>query len=120
MDYSTLLERCSRTKRRFKAKLRKIKRNTETSNTDDCVPDETRVRKYLIKMFQNKFFSGTISSLLKGSTHENGDKLMPFTPNIDNDGLLRVGGGLNKAPLTYITNFTLNLHSRSRFRKLLI
>ena len=51
-------------------------------------------------MFQNELFSGTISALLKGDNLKKGDQLMPFTPFLDDDGRLRVGGRLNKAPLT--------------------
>ena len=104
--------------RRFKAKLRTRRQNEspETSNTDNFASDENGARNCLIKMF----FSGTILSLLKGSNLEKGDKLMPFTPFLDDIGLLRVGGRLNKAPLTYSAKHPLVLHSRSRIARLLI
>ena len=80
--------------RRFKAKLGTRRQNESpgTSNTDDFASDENGARNYLIKMSQNELFSGTISELLKGDKLEKGDKLMPFTPFLDDDGLLRVGG----------------------------
>ena len=89
-------------RRRFKAKLRTRRQNESlgTSNTDNFASDENGARNYLIKMSKNELFSGTISALLKGDNLEKGDKLMPFTPFLDDDGLLRVGGRLNKAPLT--------------------
>ena len=108
--------------RRFKAKLRTRRQNesTGTSNTDNFASDDNGARNYLIKMSQNEFFSGTISSLLKGSNFEKGEKLMPFTPLLYDIGLLRVGGRLNKAPLTYTAKHPLVLHSRSRIARLLI
>ena len=45
---------------------------------------------------------------------------MTFTPFLDDDGLLRVGGRLNKAPLTYSAKHPLVLHSRSKISRLLI
>ncbi|XP_075254527.1 uncharacterized protein LOC142345945 [Convolutriloba macropyga] len=71
-------------------------------------------------MSQNEFFSGKISSPLKGSNLKKRDKLMPFTPFLDDIGLLRVGGRLNKAPLTYSAIHLLVFHSRSRIARLLI
>ena len=109
-------------RRRFKAKLRTRRQNESpgTSNTDNFASDENGARNYLIKMSQNELFSGTISALLKGDNLEKGDKLMPFTPFLDDYGLLRVGGRLNKAPLTYSAKHPLVLHSRSRIARLLI
>ena len=108
--------------RRFKTKPGKRKQNesTETSSTDVFASDENKAKNYLITMSQNEFFSGTISSLLKSSNLEKGDKLMPFTISLDDDGLLKMGGILNKAPLTYITKHPLVLHSMSRVARRLI
>ena len=108
--------------RRFKAKVQTRRQNEspETSNTDIFASDEKRARNYLIKMSQNELVSGTISALLKGDNLEKGDKLMPFTPFLDDDGLLRVGWRLNKAPLTYSAKHPLVLHSRSKIARLLI
>ena len=108
--------------RRFRAKVRTRRQNEspETSNTNTFASDENRARNYLIKMSQNELFSGTISALLKGGNLEKGVKLMPFTPFLDEDGLLRVGGRLIKAPLTYNAKHPLLLHSRSKIARLLI
>ncbi|XP_075243710.1 uncharacterized protein LOC142337962 [Convolutriloba macropyga] len=108
--------------RRFKAKLRTRRQNESpgTSNTDNFASNDNGARNYLIKMSENEFFSGTISSLLKEINLEKGDKLMPFTPFLDDIGLLTVGGRLNKAPLTYSAKHPLVLHSRSRIARLLI
>ena len=108
--------------RRFKAKLRTRRQNESrgTSNADNFPSDENGARNYLIKTSHNEFFSGKISTLLKGSNLEKGDKLMPFTPFLDDIGLLRVGGSLNKAPLTYSAKNPLVLHSRSKNARLLI
>ena len=107
--------------RRFKAKVRTRRQNEllETSINDIFASDEKRARNYLINLFQNKLFSGTISALLKGDNLEKGDKIMPFTPFLDDVGLLRVGGRLNKAPLTYSKKHPLVLHSRSKIARLL-
>ena len=88
--------------RLFKAKLRTRRQNESpgTSNTDNFASDENGARNYLIKTSQNEVFSGTISTLLNGSNLDKGDKLMPFTFFLDDIGLLKVGGRLNKAPLT--------------------
>ncbi|XP_075261720.1 uncharacterized protein LOC142353373 [Convolutriloba macropyga] len=108
--------------RRFKSKVltRRQNESIETSNTDIFASDEKRARHYLIKMSQNELFSGTISVLLKGDNLEKADKLMPFTPFLDDDGLLGVRGRLNKAPLTYSAKHPLVLHSRSKIARLLI
>ncbi|XP_075241602.1 uncharacterized protein LOC142336577 [Convolutriloba macropyga] len=108
--------------RRSKAEVRTRRQNEspETSNNDSFASDEKRARNYLIIMSQNELFSGTISALLKGDNLEKGDKLMPFTPFLDDEGLLRVGGRLNKAPLTYSWKHPLVLHSRSKIARLLI
>ena len=106
--------------RRFKAKLRTRRQNESpgTSNTNylGCSSN----RNYLIKISQNEMFSGTVSALLKGDNLEKGDKLMPFTPFLDDIGLLRVGGRLNEAPLNYSAIHPLVLHSWSRIARLLI
>ena len=103
---------------RFKAKIRTRRQNEspEISNNDIFASDEKRARNYLIKMSQNELFSGTISAPLKGDNLEKGDKLMPFLPFLDDDGLLRVGGRLNKAPLTYSAKYP---HSRSKIELLI-
>ena len=71
-------------------------------------------------MSQNELFSGIISALLKRDNLEKGDKLVPFTPFLDDDGLLRVAGRLNKAPVTYSAKHPLVLHSMSKIARLLI
>ncbi|XP_075264070.1 uncharacterized protein LOC142355956 [Convolutriloba macropyga] len=108
--------------RGFKAKVRSRRQNElpETLNNDIFASDEKKAKNYLIKMSQNELFSGTISALLKGDNLEKGDKLMPFTPFLDDDGLLRIGGRLNKAPLTYSAKHPLVLHSRSKIASMLI
>ncbi|XP_075248451.1 uncharacterized protein LOC142341408 [Convolutriloba macropyga] len=58
--------------------------------------------------------------VIEGSNREKGDNLMPFTPFLDDIGLLRVGGRLNKAHLTYSAKHPLVLHIRSRISRLLI
>ncbi|XP_075253151.1 uncharacterized protein LOC142344951 [Convolutriloba macropyga] len=107
---------------RFKAKVRTRRQNEspETSNNDSFASDEKRARNYLIKMSENELFSGTTFALLKGDNLEKGDKLMPFTPFLDDDGLLRLGGRLDRAPLTYSAKNPLALHSRSKIARLLI
>ena len=108
--------------RRFKANVPTRRQNESpgTSSTENFSSDDNRARNYLIKMSKNDLFSGTISSLLKRSNLDKGDKLMPFTPFLDDDGLWRVGGRLNKAPLTYSAKHPLVLYSRSRIAILLI
>ena len=108
--------------RRFKANAPTRRQNESpgTSNTENFSSDDNGARNYLIKMSKNDLFSGTISSLLKRNNLDKGDKLMPFTPFPDDDGLLRVGGRLNKAPLTYTAKHPLVLHSRSRIAILFI
>ena len=54
---------------------------------------------------------------MKGDNHKKGDKLMPFTPFLDEDGLLRVGRRLSKAPLTCNAKHPLVLHSRLLIEK---
>ena len=71
-------------------------------------------------MSQNEFFSGKISSLLKGSKFEKGDKLTIFAQFSDDGELLRVEGGLNKAPLASSAKHPHVLHSRSRIARLMI
>ena len=106
----------------FKTKVQTIRQNesVETSNPNIFASDEKRARNYFIKMSQNESFSGTISALLKGDNLEKGDKLMPFTHFLDDDGLLRVGGRLNRAPLIYSVKHPLVLHSRSKIARQLI
>ena len=108
--------------RRFKAKVRtrRQKESLETSNTDIFASDEKRARNYFIKMSQNELFSGTISALLNGDSLEKGDKLMPLTLFLDDDGLLRVGGRLNKAPPTCSAKHPLVLRSKNKIARLLI
>ena len=107
---------------RFKATLQTGRQNesSETYITDIFPSDEIRARDYLITMSQNELSSGTISSLLKGSNLEKGDKLMLFTLLLDEDGLLRVGGRLNKAPQTYNAKHLIFLHSCNKTTRRLI
>ncbi|XP_075243734.1 uncharacterized protein LOC142337985 [Convolutriloba macropyga] len=101
-----------------KVRIRRQNKSPENSNNDILASDEKRARNYLIKMSPNELLSGTISALLKGDNLEKGDKLMPFTPFLDDDGLLRAGGRLNKAPLTYSVKHPLGVeHVKAHLQK---
>ena len=62
---------------------------------------EAKARIFLIAQVQQKSFPSALQSLKKGTNISSDDKMSPLCPFLDQDGLMRVGGRLQKSVFSY-------------------
>ena len=77
-------------------------------------------RKILIKISQNHDFHMEISNLKKGVKLSKGSKLNSLLPFIDNDGILRVGGRIQNANISYNKKHPIILSKNHRITTLIV
>lgn len=74
----------------------------------------------VIKQTQGTHFGETIRSISNTSTQHINGTLIPLHPFIDHQGLLRVGGRLRKADISYDQKYPIILPKRSHLTKLIV
>ena len=87
---------------------------------DDFADDENKARSILLRISQSTHFKDTVSRLQSGLPLDKKDKLLPYTPFLDSDGLLRAEGRIQKSGLPFRSKHPVILHSKCRVFKLLI
>ncbi|XP_075243714.1 uncharacterized protein LOC142337965 [Convolutriloba macropyga] len=91
-----------------------------TRYLDDFAADKNKARTFLLSISQSTHFKDTVSRLQSGLPLDKKDKLLPYTPFLDSDGLLRVEGRIQKSGLPFQSKHPVILHSKCRVAKLLI
>ena len=74
----------------------------QKANTDDPNVDMNLLQKgetAVIRLYQRRAFQKEISALKNGKTISGQSSIYKLDPFLDNDGVLRVGGRINKANL---------------------
>lgn len=75
--------------------IAKFKHTLHSSIIDTISPKEIEnVLFFWIQMTQHAHFKDTINSLLTNQPLSNSNSLLRFTPFVDNNGILRIGGRL--------------------------
>ena len=98
---------------------RSIKRDVPC-DLDDFAADDNKARNFFLRISQSTHFKDTDSRLQSGLNLDRKDKLLPYTPFLDSDGLLRVEGRIQKSGLPFQSKHPVILHSKCRVAKLLI
>ena len=80
----------------------------------DFAADENKARSFLLRISQSTHFKDTVSRLQSGLHLGKKDKLLPYTPFLDSDGLLRVEGRIQKSGLPFQRKHPVILHSKCR------
>ena len=76
-----------------------VKENTKSENISS---EEMRVAEHCIfKMTQREYYGEEVEMLLSGKTLKRGSPLFKFSPFLDNDGLMRVGGRLQMSDVSF-------------------
>lgn len=76
----------------------------------ELTPDEIRgAHERVVRAIQREAFSADMKSLREGRSLSKKSKLLNLNPFLDNNGLLRVGGRLKHAPLTYAQKYPMLL-----------
>ena len=70
--------------------LRRLIKRDVLCDLDDFAADENKARSFLLRISQSTHFKDTVSRLLSEPPLDNKDKLLPYTPFLDSDGLLRL------------------------------
>lgn len=84
-------------------------------------PDEfSHSLKIICRDVQKRTFSHEQESLSKGETIHNASKLLSFSPFIDKDGLIRVGGRLRNSQVHYNSCHPILLPGDHRLTRLVI
>ena len=100
--------------------LKRLIKRDIPCNLDDFAADENKARSFLMRISQSTHFKDTVSRLQSGLPLDKKDKLLPYTPFLDSDGLLRVEGRIQKSGLPFQSKHPVILHSQCRVAKLLI
>lgn len=74
----------------------------------------------LIKFAQESSFEPEIRHLRKGESIKTSSKILSLDPFLDKDGLVRVGGRLQKAPVSFQQKHQIILPDKHRLTKLLV
>ncbi|XP_018407682.1 PREDICTED: uncharacterized protein LOC108783580 [Cyphomyrmex costatus] len=74
----------------------------------------------LVKMIQASTFSIELKLLLNNQSLSKNSKLLPLNPFLDEQGIMRVGGRLQRADLPYSAKYQMLLPANHPFTKLLI
>ena len=74
----------------------------------------------LIKHIQSQYYLDTIQRLSDNKPLKQKDRLLEFSPILDSDGVLRIGGRLNNAPISFDTKHPIILPKDSYLSTLLI
>ena len=84
------------------------------------VSELTRAEVLAVKCSQRKSFPDDFETLSKNLPLPPKSRLLAFTPYLDDDGLVRVGGRLRKAPLSEETRHPVILDPKSEVTRLVI
>lgn len=74
----------------------------------------------IIKLYQNKYFSGDIQSLLRGGELSKRSSLLSLSPFLDSHGVLRVGGRLQNSDFSYNKKHPIIIPYGSKLMELII
>lgn len=83
-------------------------------------PELREAEAVIVRQLQSGAFSREIAALTRGTPIAGGSSLLSLSPQLDRDGLLRVGGRLGRSPLPEETRHPLILPRNSRVTSLLI
>ena len=74
----------------------------------------------IVKFLQRKYFSDELQSLSTGKTVKGSSRLVSLDPFLDNNGIIRVGGRLNYAPIKFSRKHQILIPHNSNVSALLI
>jgi hypothetical protein len=96
------------------------KRPTERTFGPLSALELKRALNACIKLVQTVTFAREVSDLMKGSKLSSKSNIKDLNPIIDENDIIRVGGRLHKAPLTYEERHQIILPSHHHLTKLII
>lgn len=79
-----------------------------------------RAEEHLFSTSQEEYFTTEIELIKSGKMLPNKNRLLPLSPRMGQDHLLRVGGRLKNSRMSYQQMHPVILHGRSRVTKLMI
>eukprot|EP00102_Acyrthosiphon_pisum_P012037 XP_008181027.1 PREDICTED: uncharacterized protein LOC103308777 [Acyrthosiphon pisum] len=104
---------------RFLYNCRSSLSNTERKSGFISLEEMSRARSFWEARSQAESFSNEVSSLKSAQLVHRGSCLRALSPFIDDQGLIRVGGRLNNAEVSYNTKHPVVLSSKSNITKLI-
>ena len=99
------------------SRLQKFERQTTCYLT---LSELTSAERYLFSIVQMDHFSAEVNLIKKSKPLPKGNRLLPFSPFIDESGILRVGGRQRHAKIPYSKIHPVILHGKHPVTKLLI
>nr|CAH7749249.1 unnamed protein product [Callosobruchus chinensis] len=97
-------------------KLPAAKRNLESLSVSEL--NNSTIA--LLKLAQRTMFPDEISCIVNNKPISKKSKLVPFDPFVDKQGLLRIGGRLNKSSLPYDSKHQILLHPKHHLTRLIV
>ncbi|XP_074026866.1 uncharacterized protein [Leptinotarsa decemlineata] len=101
--------------------IRNSKKRVENRVFSKLTKDEiNNAIKVLIKLMQSQEFGQEIHDLRKNQIVHIKSSLLPLSPFLDKEGIIRVGGRISKADITYDRKFPIVLASKHTLTKLIV
>ena len=100
----------------FKQISRKQRDRGHNINNNDLM----EAARYLFRTTQQQYFDQELQCLMNGDEIPNKSKLLALNPFIDKDGLMRVGGRIDKANLSYAAKHPIILPNNSPLTKAIV
>ena len=121
-SYNTLVKVTAWVKRAASNFLSPIKLQPLNQNDHLTVEEVKQATAFLLKLAQRRFFSEDISQLISSPPRELNPKshLLSLHPFMGTDGLLRVGGRLSKAPISFFQRHPVILSPKDSLTNLIL
>ena len=100
--------------------LKRLIKRDVLCNLDNFASDENKARNFLTRISQSTHFKDTFTRLERGLPLDKKVNLLPYTPFLVSDGLLRVERRNQKSGFPFQSKHPVILHSKCRVAKLLI
>ncbi|XP_011698099.1 PREDICTED: uncharacterized protein LOC105456033 [Wasmannia auropunctata] len=96
------------------------KKSTSRRSGEITVRELEEAMKIIVRNHQKKYFTREIKAMQSRSPISKKSRLLPLNPFIDEEGLLRVGGRLRNAPISYSQKFPVILETYDHLTELII
>lgn len=117
------IAQCQRFLKRLRIKVhyRKVLLTSNKEDTNQWLTSQELIdsEKIILKMIQSDHFSDEVKRLKAGQTIANSSSLISLNPFLDKDGLLRVGGRLVNAKISFDHKFPIILPPKHHVTKLI-
>ncbi|XP_013421679.1 uncharacterized protein LOC106181750 isoform X2 [Lingula anatina] len=108
--------------RAFSALKRRCSKRPEYKESPNLktIEETVKTENLLIKVSQDACFPNEMSALREGQPLSHRSSILALSPFLDQEGIMRVGGRLNQAPVAFDEKHPVIIDGKSHFAKLLV